>query len=983
MNKLILAIVFVFQFVSLKAYWQQEVKYNIKVEVDDTEKHLYAKERIVYINNSPDTLTEMYFHQWPNAYQPKTPLAKQILEQGNTKLHFEDPLYQGSLYGSRYKINGKQTSLKPHEFGREVAWFDLPEPLNPGDSIVITTPFTVELPKGEVSRMGFLDGSYQATQWYPKPAVYDKNGWNVMPYLSIGEFYSEYGTFDVSIKIPEAYEIAASGNLVNSKIENGFKTESYHIENVHDFAWFADTTWIIETSEVILPHSGRTVKTYMKYKPEHIRDYKNSVQFVDSAVYYYSLWVGDYPYNICGAVDGGLTAGAGMEYPTVTVLGDAGGRAFHEEVTVHEVGHNWFYGILGSNERKNPWMDEGINSYYERRYYEEVKSDLDFYDFVPPLQKILRDKAPKQTEFHHYAHDFVNTRNIDQPANLPAPEYSDLNYASIVYSKTAVSLNYLEKYLGKKLFDEIMQDYFNTWKFKHPQPEDFKTIFKKHTDKNLDWFFEDLLTTSYPLDYKIHNAGYTWDNEKFEVTVSNNADIAGPFSVSALKNGKVVNTAWYEGYFGISKLDFPYGDYDEVIIDYYHDLPEINRKNNRFQLYHVLGMIEPFEAARFYNFNKLDRTQAFFTPLVGYNLHDDLQIGVAATNLSIQEQPFRYMLMPQFAFGTNKLVGSGQLVYSIYPAEYFNKVNMNFNYRRQGLDLGVVPGQMEKIEGGLNFMITNPNARSSYKSNFRARVTNIEVSFDRREASYKNYITFDYNAENKRAVNPYDAKIMMQAFDQNWKFTTEFNYGLTINSKEKKIEIRGFAGWFLQKPNSVYTEAFNLNGNNGSLYASSDLEVFNYTTPDYLFENSYYGRFITDSKSLGRQQIAIQDGGFKSGMGTIRSSTWMGSLNFVLPLPTKYVSLYSDIGVTDQVWVDYASEEIDSPILYDFGIQLNIIKNYCEIYLPLGYSEAINTDYEIGINGLGDDPTTAENEFNYLRRIKFMVNINKIYSVLQ
>ena len=193
-------------------------------------------------------------------------------------------------------------------------------------------------------------------------------------------------------------------------------------------------------------------------------------------------------------------------------------------------------------------MDEGMNSYYERRYYEEVKTEERFDDFIPVLRKFVKSQTPKHTEYHHYLHDFVNTRNSSQPLNLSADQYSNINYGAVVYSKSAVILNYLEKYLGKPLFDQIMQDYFETWKFKHPQPKDFQAIFKKHTSKNLDWFFDDLLTTTYTLDYKINNAGYSWDNKEFDVVVTNVGEIAGPLVITALKRGKVINTAWYEGF---------------------------------------------------------------------------------------------------------------------------------------------------------------------------------------------------------------------------------------------------------------------------------------------------------------------------------------------------------------------------------------------------------------------------------------------------
>ena len=978
MTKISLALLSFCLTLNVHAYWQQKVKYKIQVELDDDSHLLHAQEKTVYINNSPDTLFEMFFHLWPNAYQAGTPLDKQLLEDNNTLLYFGDTKYRGLMDSLSFEVDGELVELKEHPLGKEVAWFELPNGLSPGDSLQISTPFRVKIPYGEVSRIGHLNDSYQITQWYPKPAVYDTNGWNVMPYLTTGEFYSEFGQFDVTITIPSNYKIAASGNQIgNTLVHAGKKTRRFQLKRVHDFAWFADTSWIEEVSEVVLPHSGRKVKTYMKYRPEHLNVYKNSVKYVDSAVYYYSLWVGDYPYTICGAVDGGLTAGSGMEYPTITVLGTSESRKFHEEVIIHEVGHNWFYGILGSNERKHPWMDEGINSYYERRYYEEVKSEESFSDFFPVLDKIIKGETPKQTEYHHYLHDFVNTRHNSQPLNLPANEYSNLNYGAIVYSKSAVILNYLEKYLGKPLFDKIMQDFFETWKFKHPQPRDIELMFKKHTSKNLDWFFKDFLTTNYPLDYKIKNAGYSWDNKNFDVVISNVGKIAGPVVISALKRGKIISTAWFQGFLGTKQLSFPFGDYDEIMIDYYHDMPEINRKNNKLSLFSILGKIEPFEASFLFDFEKPDKTQVFFSPIAGYNLHDNLQLGFAATNLSVQEKRFRFLVLPQFSFGTQRIVGSGHFVYSIYPKGYFDKINLNINLKRQGLDLGIFPGQIEKKEAELNFIINNPRTRTKFKSNIDVKISNIDVSFDRRKSKNKTYYTIDYSVDHKRVINPYNANIKLQTFEQNWKLSTEFNYGITINQRKQTVDIRGFAGCFLQNINA-YTERFNLTANNGTLIASSDLEAFNYATPDYLFDNSTYGRFITNGSSVARQQIFIQDAGFKSGISSITSSKWMASLNVLYPLPVKFISIYSDVGITDRVWSDYQNEKINSPILYDYGIQINGKRNFIEFYLPLGYSDLIRKDYENG-----SVVNNTENQFNYFNRVKFMVNIDKLYDILK
>lgn len=981
MNKLLLISILSLSSLPVFAYWQQEVNYKINVALNDVKHELSANIEIEYINNSPDTLKEIYIHLWPNAYQTGSLLDDQIKEDNNHTLHFGEEEYQGCIDSLNFTINNQAATVAAVDSFTNILKILLPNPLLPNGKTTIKTPFKVKVPKGEVSRLGHLDGGYQITQWYPKPAVYDKTGWHPLSYLSIGEFYSEYGNFNVEITIPNKHTLAASGNLKKQSQNATTKTFEYELKNAHDFAWFTDTNWIEEFSEVNLPNSGRVVKTSVKYKRNNQHIWQNSVQFVDSAIYYYSLWIGDYPYDVCTAVDGGLTAGAGMEYPTVTVLSGEN-RVLLEEVIVHEVGHNWFYGILGTNERDFPWMDEGINSYYERRYFEEVKNDLNIGDMIPLLKRFLKETPPSITRYHELAYEFSRSRGKNIPANLPAHKYSSLNYGSVVYSKVALCFNYLEKYLTQPVFDEIMQTYFQNWSFKHPYPADLQTLFETKTDKNLDWFFNDLLASNADLDYQIINAGATWANDAYEIVVNNNGDIKGPLSITALKNKKPQKTVWYEGFDGKRILSFPLGDYDEIIIDYYNDTPEKNRQNNRYEVYNFLGRIEPLEITFLYNFPKVDKSQAYFLPIAGYNVHDNLQLGIAAYNSVLFEKPFRFLLMPQFSFGTQRLVGFGELTYSVYPKSYFQKINFNLAGKRQGLALGVADGQIQKAEAGVNFIFDKIRDRSKIKQNLEVRFTSVEIGFDRRAKSLRNYLTLDYNYENKRKINGNSFNARLQNFGQNTKIQGEYKYHLTVNKKEQTIDLRLFAGAFLTKAVDLYTERFTLNANNGTLFSSSDQEIFNQNSHDYLFDEAMLGRFVGNAANFARQQIFMRDAGFKSGLNPFVSDNWISAINITIPTPSKYLSFYADFATGDILMQNYQDDAINSPIIYDYGLQLNIVKNYFEIYFPFGHSQQITDSYDLA--KIGDDPTTPDvNERVYAQRIKFLFNINELYQLTQ
>ena len=203
------------------------------------------------------------------------------------------------------------------------------------------------------------------------------------------------------------------------------------------------------------------------------------------ATYYYSLWNGDYPYKQCTAVDGTISAGGGMEYPGVTVIGESFTDKALEEVIMHEVGHNWFYGMLGSNERLHPWMDEGLNSHNEIRYMRTKYPDFNLYlDQLPDkIVKILGLEGydTKQTLLEM---NMISARTgQDQPIELHSEKYTSMNYGLIVYYKTAIVFDYLMAYLGEDLYDKCMKTYFEKWKFKHPRPEDLRSIFEEKTNK--------------------------------------------------------------------------------------------------------------------------------------------------------------------------------------------------------------------------------------------------------------------------------------------------------------------------------------------------------------------------------------------------------------------------------------------------------------------------------------------------------------------
>ena len=669
--------------------WQQQVDSDIRVTLDDEAHRLHGDIQITYHNNSPETLDFVWMHLWPNAYRNgKTAMAKQHYRDGDMFMFYAMSRDLGGIDSLAFTSAGQTLAWEPHPEHIDIAKVTLPAPLAPGESVEIATPFRVDLPSGSISRLGHVGESYQITQWYPKPAVYDEDGWHPMPYLSQGEFFSEYGTFDVRITLPSNYTVGATGDFVPGSENNNtelkrlaqlveetetwvtkegwndatndfpassedMKTLHFRQSQVHDFAWFADKRYKVLQGEVTLPGDGREVTTWAMFTPEEGELWQKAPEYLHDATYYYSLWNGDYPYNQVTAVDGTISAGGGMEYPNVTVIGRSGSDSGLETVIVHEVGHNWFYGILGSNERENAWMDEGINSFNETRYlvtkYGEDKDISLLLDAESNLAQRFELDDFQYKWIDELSYLFPARFGADQPIQCHSNSLTQLNYGAIVYKKTAAAFAMLQSHLGTERFDAAMQLYFDTWKFRHPSPKDLQVSMEKSTGEDLSWFFEDWIQTTKRNDLKL---------------VSVNAKSSGPATFRGIKVrnvGELSSSARVSGLVGdsvvavvdlplmapgeVGEAPTPQVDVDRWVLDHDRVTLDYDRSNN-VRHTRMLGGVEPLQLRMLTRLENPEKTHVFWAPALGWNAHNGLMGGVVLHNLMLPPRDFTYQWTP-------------------------------------------------------------------------------------------------------------------------------------------------------------------------------------------------------------------------------------------------------------------------------------------------------------------------------------------------
>lgn len=961
--------------------WQQTVNYKIDVKLDDVHHLLDGQIEMEYINNSPNTLEFIYIHLWPNAYDShKTALGKQQYLSGKDILKYGDDSIKGCIAQMNFTVDGQKVHWEFDPQHKDIAKLYFAKPLQSGDEVKITTPFQVTIPSGEISRLGHVGQSYQITQWYPKPAVFDKNGWHPMPYLNQGEFYSEFGSYDVKITLPANYVVGATGDLQSeeevkfltsksqetanflAEMENSsdeknefpasstqLKTLHYKQSKVHDFAWFADKRFLVMQDEVTLPHSKRKVTTYAMFTPKNANLWKNASEYLKDGTYYYSLWNGDYPYNQVTAVDGTISAGGGMEYPNVTVIGNSSTKEELEIVIVHEVGHNWFYGILGSNERDHGWMDEGLNTLNEIRYIQtKYPGNTRLSDMV------LNGK------FHFDHLDYHDQADIsylaiakfgeDQPIETKSSEFSSLNYGIIMYQKTGLVFHYLKYYLGDEMFDKCMSAYFEKWKFRHPQPEDLKQIMEKTSGKKLDWLFVDLIQTTRHLDYKIAKVK-TKEEEQSEISVRNSGQVNGPIPVTLINSKGDSVTIWFEPGKGKRKQVIP-GVFEVAQIDPEKQIPEIDRSNNNYKISPIIGKkLEKPKLEFFLGDNEPNRSNLFWTPVMGYNQGDQFMLGAAFHNVSITNNPFQFYVAPMYSFNRQMVSGLADVHYTFLPAKWVKQAKLGVGGRTFKLE-NTRPGNNNFYAALTPYLIMKLGNRLGnhpwgQELSFKGLFRQDEPLNSPNQQSYGGYINYtldyfrpDHQWETQLRAD-YHRNEFLNTNATRAMMTSIYRFRYLKNKQKKWLELRVFAGKILDIKNATASNGLNSFALSGSTGAQ-----------DLFFDELFFNRGLQPGAEY--TQRAQNQGGFSSTTSYGNSNDWMATGNLYLDIPVSKIN--------SGVFMDYGiiSNGSSTETAWNMGLALRVRKTL-QLSFPIWMSDNLETSFSSA---------------DYLKRIRLTLNLN-------
>ncbi len=501
--------------------WQQHINYTIKAALNINTNLVKGTEDIVYDNNSTDTLRKVYFHMYWNAFQPNSSMDVRSRELGkNTfanrrgeqvqdwdarvkdRIQKLAPNEIGYQKVSQIIIAGKAQKLIEHETILEV---QLSQPILPKTSVKLSLSFEAQVPQ-QIRRSGRDNAEgvrYSMSQWYPKMVEYDYQGWNTNPYIA-REFYGVWGNYDVTLSLDKNYMVGGTGVLQNPTTpldKEGNKVWNFKGSNIHDFVWFADNASKHISKEV---RKGLTLHVYYKAKDAKADSaWANVLWAAEKMLPYMEKKFGAYPYPQYSFIQGG---DGGMEYAMATLIkGPSLGTVFHEWM------HSWYQHILGTNESLFPWMDEGFTSYAEADV--SYHYNLDFAASSPFTNDREKAQIKAGNEKAKTALPLIQSGNyagylalaksgLEEPMSTHSDHYNtNYAYSSAAYSKGGTFLGFLGYIVGDSVRDQILLNYYKTWKFKHPNANDFIRVAEKTSGIQLEWYKEYWVNSTKTIDY--------------------------------------------------------------------------------------------------------------------------------------------------------------------------------------------------------------------------------------------------------------------------------------------------------------------------------------------------------------------------------------------------------------------------------------------------------------------------------------------------
>ncbi len=592
--------------------WQQAIEYYMEVDMDVKTNRLQGVQKVKYINNSPDDLNQVFYHLYFNAFQPGS-----MMDVRSRTIQDPDRRVGTRIFNLKedeigyQKIKSLKQNGKPlkYEVVGTVLEVKLNEPIKAGQSANFDMEFEAQVPI-QIRRTGRDNAEgvrYSMAQWYPKMAEYDYQGWHADEYIG-REFYGVWGNYELKLSIDKDYVVGGTGYLqnpleighgyedagqkVNQKIKDGKLTWHFKAPNVHDFMWAADPEYVHDK----LTMKNGMVLNFFHKKGQNEENWKALIPLTEMSFEYANEHFGQYPYQQFSVIQGG---DGGMEYPMSTLI--TGARGSLLGVTVHESMHDWYHGVLGSNEALHPWMDEGFTTYATSR-------------IIAHINRVTKGESEPEVTLENLGNNSGQRGYLglaksgnEEPLSTHSDHYN-LNgaYGASSYQKGATWMSQMGYVMGEEARDKALLAYFDEWKFKHPNPNDLLRSFEKVSGLELDWYNEYFVYTTKQIDYGVKEVAGEGDKTKITlervnlmpmpmdvvVTYKDGTKEVHYMALRMMRGEKPAETndkrivhpdwGWVSPTYEFS-LDRPISDIVSVEIDPSGRMADVDRENNKWQ----------------------------------------------------------------------------------------------------------------------------------------------------------------------------------------------------------------------------------------------------------------------------------------------------------------------------------------------------------------------------------------------------------------
>jgi hypothetical protein len=887
------------------------------------------QQEFTYVNDSPDTLSELFFNDWANAYSDKTTaLAKRFSEEFRKSLHLAKDEDRGvtnilGVVDDQYRnVSWERLS------GKDIIRFDLNEPLYPGDSTRLFITYSVKLPPNRYTPYGYSsDGSYYLKDWYLTPAVYDST-WILYSNKNLEDLYTGITNTTINFIFPDSLYLGT--NFVDLSLSS-FPNKQ-----------FATLKGTRRKSCDIILNSYRPFKKHITpflfiVTDIQSRKYDEIRQgiSIDRIIRFIHENLGDFPYEqlLVSEIDFDKNPLYGLSQLPSFI------RPYNEQFQfemkfLKTALISYIRESIFLNPRKDKWVTDAIVNYLMIRFVESFYPDQKLLGKLSD-NWLIRGTHLGNMDFNDqyaFLYMLMARRNLDQSLSTPNDSLIKFNQKIANTYKAGLGLAYLGEYVGQEPVDQAIRDFFENHKLRQVSPLDFEKSLKKYAPREIDWFFDTYVTTSDQIDYKIKETERVRDS--IQVTIRNKTNTEVPISLFGVREDTVISKYWFKGFRESQTFQIPDRGEQRLVLNYDQKIPEFNQRDNWKSLGGFLSSNKKLKFQFFRDSENPYYNQVFYMPVVNFNIYDGLTPGIRLTNKTLLQRPFLFDLAPQYALRENSLVGYGRLNYRHYHGKsgfYVTNYSIrgsSFHFQTNSRYSTITPS----VSFGWRPDDLIPNVRSSLLFRYVNVFRTIDPSLGDLETD-PDYSVFNarYSYLSNNIINYFSWFADAQHSADFTKLALTIDYRrLMINNQQ--INLRFFGGVFLRN-------------NTDSDYFSFALD----RPTDYLFDFNYLGR--SEDSGLASQQIIIAEGGFKSILENPFANEWLVTGNASIGI-WRWIELYGDIGFLK-------NEGVPARFVYDSGIRLNLVTDYFELYFPL-YS---NNGWEVA------GP-------NYDQRIRFVITLS-------